>query len=196
MGRHTLKAKKRRGRTLKKTNFDNDGVYLEKVYTPEDFGNILQQCDEIHTLVDDPKAPGRLMHILQQDNPLINLIFNATLLRTVRRITGNDNLHPCTYIPVEYRKYGPGSFMNWHRDQQMLPNQNQYECVITLRNTSDSKTLLEYKKGIKYLETRPNSLLIVRANGINHAVTPTTEGSRTILKVVFSDPTLPSSPLF
>jgi hypothetical protein len=34
--------------------------------------------------------------------------------------------------------------------------------------------------------TEPNTLLVVRANGISHKVTPLTKGERTILKLVFA----------
>jgi len=183
--RQTKKAKK----SKKAINFDNDAVYLENVYEPTAFQQIQAQCDGIKTMQPDPKAQGRLMHILNNTHPLIPHIFNESLINTVRHLTGNHKLHPCPEVPVEYRTYGPGSFMHWHRDQQMLPDQNQYECVITLKNTSDSETLLDYKKGIKSLQTKPNSLLVVRANGIKHSVSPTTTGSRSILKVVFSEPT-------
>lgn len=183
-------AKKKR--QVKQPNFDNDAVYLENVYEPSAFHQIQMQCDGIQTMQSDPKAQGRLMHILNNAHPLIPQIFNRSLINTVRRITGNPRLSPCPEVPPEYRIYNPGSSMHWHRDQQMLPDQNQYECVITLRNTSDSETLLDHKKGIKSLQTKPNSLLVVRANGIKHSVSPTTKGSRSILKVVFSEPTSPS----
>ena len=192
MAKKTTNKRKRRftkTRKAKPINFDKDAAYLENVYDPRSFHHILTTCDGIKTMQPDPKAQGRLMHILETTHPLIPHIFNESLINTVRRITGNPRLSPCPEVPPEYRIYNPGSFMHWHSDQQMLPDQNQYECVITLRNTSDSKTLLDYqKKGIKSLKTKPNSLLVVRAKGIRHSVMPTTKGSRSILKVVFSEP--------
>ena len=186
----TAKRKRRFARTRKArpVNFDKDAIYLENVYDPRSFHHIQTVCDRIQTMKPDPKAQGRLMHILETTHPLIPEIFSPTLINTVRRITGNPRLSPCPQVPPEYRIYNPGSFMHWHTDQQMLPDQKQYECVITLRNTSDSKTLLDYPKGIKSLRTKPNSLLVVRAKGIRHSVMPTTKGSRSILKVVFSEP--------
>ena len=166
-------------------NFNKEAVYVKEVYQPAAFETIQAHCDSIRDMVPDPKAKGRLMHIFDTVDPFVSSIYNDDLVNAVRSATGNNRLDRCASVPVEYRTYGPGSSMHWHRDQPMLPDQLQYECVITLRNTSDSKTLLENKKGIK---TEPNSLLIVRANGINHSVSPTTKGSRSILKVVFSEP--------
>ena len=166
-------------------NFNKEAVYMKGVYQPAAFETIQAYCDSIRDMVPDPKAKGRLMHIFDTVDPFVSSIYNDDLVNAVRSATGNNRLDRCASVPVEYRTYGPGSSMHWHRDQPMLSDQLQYECVITLRNTSDSKTLLENKKGIK---TEPNSLLIVRANGINHSVSPTTKGSRSILKVVFSEP--------
>jgi hypothetical protein len=80
--------------------------------------------------------------------------------------------------------------MDWHTDTIMLNNQLQYECVITISNTSDSETLLDKKIYTSHIETEPNSLLIVRANGVRHKVTELTKGERTIIKLVFYDPNI------
>ena len=185
---------KKNKKSKQKPNFNKEAVYVKEVYQPAAFKMIQDHCDTIRDMVPDPKAKGRLMHIFDTVDPFVDSIYNEDLVNAVRSATGNNRLDRCTSVPVEYRTYGPGSSMHWHKDQPMLPDQLQYECVITLRNTSDSKTLLENKKGIK---TEPNSLLVVRANGINHSVSPTTKGSRSILKVVFSEPTkrqsIPSS---
>lgn len=88
-------------------------------------------------------------------------------------------------VPVEYRKYIRGSFMNWHKDTQMLPHQLQYECVITITNTSNSRSSFRKKTRTINVKSKPNSIIIVRANGISHKVSKTTKGTRTILKLVF-----------
>ena len=74
--------------------------------------------------------------------------------------------------------------MKWHRDTKMLKNQLQYECVITLTNTSDSLTLLDKILYNDKISTEPNSILIVRARGSRHMVTKTINGNRTILKFI------------
>jgi hypothetical protein len=70
----------------------------------------------------------------------------------------------------------------------MLKDQLQYECVITLTNTSDSLTLFDKILYNDEIYTKPNSILIVRARGIRHMVTKTIKGSRTILKFVLYEP--------
>lgn len=170
-------------------NFDKDAVYLKNVYDKSTFNKILLYTSQIKSkdMVHDPKATGRAMFVISNNDPIIPIICSTEIINKVRKITGNKNLKPCLEIPIEYRKYVIGSYMDWHKDSQMLPEQLQYECVITLTNSSDSLTLLEYESGIKRLETEPNSLLVVRANGISHKVTPLSKGTRTILKIVFAE---------
>jgi hypothetical protein len=144
----------------------------------------------------DPEsaAKKRLTYYFKDTDSLISQIYNKDLVQTMRTLTGNPRLEPCPHVPIEYRIYGPGSSMDWHIDRQMLPDQCQYECVITLRNTSNSETLVKQgSKGSKgsrnkHIQTEPNSLFVVQAMGVNHCVTPLTKGSRSILKVVFYEP--------
>ena len=139
-------------------------------------------------MVTDPKrVHGRGMYEFRNEDPILKTIFNKTLIHKIRKATGNNKLRPCFEIPIEYRKYFIGSYMNWHRDTPMLPDQLQYECVITIQNNADSKTLIEQNTGVKTLQTAPNSILIVRANGVNHKVTKLTKGLRTIIKLVFCE---------
>ena len=132
----------------------------------------------------DEKAIGRLMYTFPTNDPIYSLVYNPDFIQKMRQLTKNPNLVPALEVPIEYRKYLVGSSMDWHRDTQMLPDQNQYECVITLTNTSDSVTLFEKLDSIENISSDPNSIVIVRANGIRHKVTETTRGERTILKGV------------
>lgn len=85
-------------------------------------------------------------------------------------------------FPVEYRKYPPGAGgMIWHRDLELVGR--QYEFVYTVQNTSDSHTLYKDFFGkVHSVWTEPNSLIILRASGVLHSVTPVTTGERTIVK--------------
>jgi hypothetical protein len=190
----TKRKTNRKSKTLRKyggykVDFSSEAVYKENIYSNKDFNTILKYASTIKDsdMSYDPKATGRAMYVISNSNPIISTICSDDLINQIRKITGNKNLKPCLEIPIEYRKYVIGSYMDWHKDTKMLPDQLQYECVITLTNNSDSYTLLEYNTGIKKLITKPNSLLVVRANGINHKVTPLTKGTRTILKIVFSE---------
>jgi hypothetical protein len=169
--------------------------YRTHIYSLPHFRSIRKGCERIppDAMQPDPEsaAKNRLTYYFKDTDPLVSQIYNTNLVQTMRTLVGNPRLGPCPHVPVEYRIYSPGSSMDWHIDRQMLPDQCQYECVITLRNTSDSETLV--KQGTrahrnKHLQTEPNSLFVVQANGVNHCVTPITKGSRSILKVVFYDP--------
>jgi hypothetical protein len=168
-------------------------VYHEHLYNPSTFQSIQRLCSKIpkSSLKPDPEptAKGRLTYSFENTDPRLEQIVNDELLTTMRQLTGIPTLELCTEIPIEYRVYGPGSSMNWHTDRQMLPHQLQYECVITLKNTSDSETLLKLGRKIQPLRPEPNSLFVVRAKGIQHSVSPLTKGTRSILKVAFKRPT-------
>ena len=92
---------------------------------------------------------------------------------------------PTNYTPVEYRYYGVGGMMDWHRDTQLY-DVPQYEMVYTVDNTSDSETqwIDESRGELRSLRTEPNSLVIVRAGGVLHRVTPVGRGGRSIIKFV------------
>jgi hypothetical protein len=164
-------------------------AYHEYLYTPTTFRAIQRLCSLIPKssmkLDLEPTAAGRLTYSFEKGDLRIDQIVNDELVNAVRFVTGIPTLELCTEIPIEYRTYGPGASMNWHTDRQMLPHQLQYECVITLHNTSDSETLLKHKTRIQHLRPEPNSLFVVRARGIQHSVSPLTKGSRSILKIAF-----------
>lgn len=183
------KTRKRKQHGGKSTDFNKEAVYQEHIYNPTTFRKLLDYAHKIKDtdMIHDPKATGRAMYVISESDPIIKLICNSELIDKVRKITNNPKLKPCLQIPIEYRKYVIGSYMDWHKDTQMLPNQLQYECVITLENTSDSHTLLAYNSGIKNIATNPNSLLVVRANGVSHKVTQLQSGFRTIFKLVFCE---------
>lgn len=178
-----------------KTNyFRYNAIYEKNILSKRIFDKILLLCNEIGTeqMELDDKASKRLMYQFKKDDPktklIEKLIYNKEFIEKVRKLIGNNKLVPYLKIPIEYRKYQKGGYMKWHRDTKMLKDQLQYECVITLTNTSDSLTLLDKVLYWDKISTEPNSILIVRARGIRHMVTKTINGSRTILKFVFYEP--------
>jgi hypothetical protein len=172
--------------------FTCSGIYHTDILPKDDFDKLLELCSHYNetNMVNDHKASGRLMHIFPVQDPIYKVLFQPKFIQKVRNLCGNPRLVPCLDIPIEYRKYKIGSNMHWHRDTQMLPDQLQYECVITMENTSDSKTEMKKWFGLFScgISTEPNSILIVRAKGVEHRVTTTTQGNRTILKFVFCEP--------
>ena len=172
--------------------FYYSSIYQKNILSPAHFQQIQNLCKPYNenNMVVDPKANGRLMHVFPVQDSIYSVLFQPDFIEKIRKLCGNSRLVPCSEIPIEYRKYLLGSNMMWHSDVQMLPNQLQYECVITLENTSDSKTIAKNWCGLftRELTTEPNSIVIVRAKGVEHCVTTTTKGSRTILKFVFCEP--------
>ena len=165
-------------------------IYEKNALSELNFKDLLSLCKNISNteMSLDPKATNRLMYQFTKDNELtlkVNfLLFNKSLIEKIRDVTGNQKLVPCLEVPVEYRKYSNGSYMNWHFDTKILEDQYQYECVLTLTNTSDSLTIMNRILYNDEISSEPNSLMIVRAHGILHKVTETTKGERTILKFV------------
>ena len=101
---------------------------------------------------------------------------------------------------IDYRVYPLGSNgMGWHRDVRVMHG-DYYEAVLTLWNDSDS--VFEYihkeipttqkpdsiftKKAVRRLLTNPNTLVMVKPEGVMHRVTPVRRGSRVILKCVYT----------
>jgi len=168
-------------------------VYEKNIYSEDEFDNILKLCSNINQddMVLDPKATNRLMYEFTNTNEktlvIQSLLFNNNFINKVRILTRNDKLIPCLEVPIEYRKYTIGSSMDWHFDTKILKDQYQYECVLTLTNTSDSKTLINRLFYNDDISSEPNSLIIVRAHGVLHKVTETKNGERTILKFVFCE---------
>lgn len=165
-------------------------IYEKNILPKETFERINDLCKKYqNNMVLDPKANGRLMYVFPIQDEIYSLVYNPRFIQKVRSLSGNQRLIPCLDIPIEYRIYQAGSYMNWHKDVQMLPNQLQYECVVTLENTSDSKTMFKDWFGLlsREISTEPNSLVIVRAKGVEHCVTETTQGKRSILKIVFCE---------
>ncbi len=113
---------------------------------------------------------------------------DKTFISRLEKIIGSPNklVLNTTTLPPAYREYGIDSEMRWHRDSP-LTNVPQYEVVITLSNNSDSQFLWKHEKHelINRAETSANNLVIVRAGGIRHAVSPVTRGKRVIIKAAY-----------
>ena len=78
--------------------------------------------------------------------------------------------------------------MNKHKDH-LIYKIPQYECILTLSNSTDSYTILEPqgKADNKKIKSKPNSLIIVKAQGIEHEVTTVNQGERYFLKFIFTE---------
>ncbi len=76
--------------------------------------------------------------------------------------------------------------MKCHKDT-ILYLKPQYEVVYTITNSSDSYTKW-YDKSCKqnHIFSKPNSILIIKANSNIHCVSKLNKGSRSILKLIYT----------
>ena len=127
-----------------------------------------------------PDQDGALYRALQHPE------FVGRLEKTIGLPEGQA-LQLSSTIKPEYRLYGKGGEMKWHRDT-VLSTPAQYEVVITLANSSDSQLLWRHRNNpadINRADTSANNVTVVRAGGIEHAVSPVTQGERTIIKAAY-----------
>jgi len=76
--------------------------------------------------------------------------------------------------------------MKCHKDT-LLYDEPQYEMVYTIENESDSYTEWYTSSGRKKkIYTKPNSLIIVKAQENIHCVSPVNKGYRSILKLIYT----------
>jgi hypothetical protein len=174
--------KKRAGNTNK--NY----IYKEDFLHQEDYAQLLDELklyDE-RLAASKENMPNLIRYNLVIDNNSSTSMNPITQLlkkyeREIRGFTHNSAIYLAHNFPIEYRKYVPGSFMKKHKDT-LIYKIPQYECVLTLSNTTDSVTNMEATP----LKAKPNSLIIVKALGIEHEVTPVTKGERKFLKFIFT----------
>lgn len=154
-------------------------IYIENFLSDSDYASLLQQLglhqeafiDEgIRTasIVKDP-----LIHAMFYNEDLMNKLSDTIGIK----VADSD-------FPIEYRFYKAGRGMAWHFDTQLY-SEPQYEAVYTIENSTNSCT--EWLASSKYhsLHTRPNSMLLVRADGPIHRTSAFEGGTRRILKIVY-----------
>jgi len=158
-------------------------LYIPNVFATSDYRHL---CTELSNQPfsdeNNHMAPGRLRTYITPESKTYRILTSPEFMRYMSFIFETPLIHGAEHIPIEYRKYPVGSRgMAWHRDTCLVGC--QYECVYTLTNTSDSQTQYKDLFGrVHSVRTEPNSLIVVRAGGVEHAVTPVTVGERTILK--------------
>lgn len=163
--------------------------YIENFFSEEDFRRIKNECLKLKDKLKKEKnsiAVGRIGTTLPEEHPISQICNSEETLKNLK--LPKDVLPSDT--PVEYRVYPKGGQMEWHKDT-VLYTKPQYEMVYTVDNTSDSQTLwYDTKKNkVNALKTKPNSMIIVKADDVQHAVSEVTTGERSILKFAYT-PTL------
>lgn len=160
-------------------------LYVPEFLSPEDCRFVQEDLSRtVFCPENNPMAPGRRKFRVKPGSLTHKVFTSPQLTEWFGRIFGP--VHPgAQHIPIEYREYPTGSAgMAWHVDTPLIGR--QIECVYTVENTSDSLTLYKDFLGRTHAQkTEPGSLIVVRAGGVEHAVTPVTTGRRTIVKFVF-----------
>lgn len=170
-----------RDRTLNQDTFTY--VYLEDFMDPIDFKLLKEELKKFDNQLDN--SWENLSNVkrfnLVLESPIVKQIINK-YQNKIRNYTRNSSIYLANNFPIEYRKYVKGSFMAKHRDVQIykLP---QYECVFTISNTTDSYTQI----GDKLIVSKPNSIIILKAKGVEHEVSKVTQGERKFLKFIFTE---------
>ncbi len=152
--------------------------------------NFLDENDYINILSLDKNKDNFIYENFRYIKPLKNgftydIFYNKKYMDKIQRYI-NTKIYPSDF-PIEHRFYHKESGgMDWHKDT-LLYTKPQYEAIFTITNNSESKTQWEDDFGNRHeLWTKPNSLLIVKAQGYKHHVTPPISGEREILKLIYT----------
>lgn len=175
--------------------FERSGglLYVRNFFPEATFARVREECEALRervTVENRACARDRLGVMIPEDN-FVHRAFVASEVADKMRalLLGEDcarELIPGD-VPVEYRIYPIGGSMDWHKDVALY-TKPQYEIVFTVANTSDSTTEWEDERtGMRYGGwTEPNSVIVVKADGVAHRVTPITVGERSIIKFVLT----------
>lgn len=171
-------------------------LYVQDLLSPSEFKEVLAEYESLKDHLDDEGpslAIKRMVVPAPADGAIVAALAKPELAERLQSLTGLKSTPKLWELPVEYRRYEVGSSMVWHTDKLLDDLERpQLELVLTLLNTSDSRTrwttdYVQVSRG-RYSEvwTTPNSALLLRANGAVHMVTEVTKGSRVIAKAVFT----------
>ncbi|CAE8662613.1 unnamed protein product, partial [Polarella glacialis] len=131
---------------------------------------------------------GYILDLQRRDSSLYNLIYgNEPFRRWVSAVNGEGAMWPSDF-PIELREYGRKSKgMGCHPDLQMyaVPRKD-LEFAFTVDNDSRCNVTFWDAAGQQHLvQTKPNSMMMVRVNAATHCVSPTDGGTRSILKFIY-----------
>jgi len=155
--------------------------YIENFLLNEDYEYIKNYVKTINNLKYE-----RFRYIKSiNDNKINDIFYSDNIINKIESIINNKIKK--SNFPIEYRIYPRGSEgMKCHKDT-LLYDKPQYEIVYTIENESDSYTnYFTYTGRNKKIYTKPNSLIIVKAQENTHCVSPVNDGYRTILKLIYT----------
>lgn len=169
----------------------NSPPYIENFLTRDDFLTICADFDNRLPKMRHEKHENvnRQNQFVERDSIVYNILNRPEYREKLRSYMGDAPVYLARDHPVEYRRYFPGSFMRVHRDIQLyrIP---QWECILTLYNTSDSRTLFYADDPSQHslsIRPEPNSVMFVQANGVRHEVLPIGRGERRFIKFIMTE---------
>ena len=165
----------------------NGIIYIKNAYNDDIFNQIKNELKYFKKYLSvDKRVPGRKSICINNKHKLNKLIYNSTFIKSLQNII-LSKLKKTSY-PIEYRKYFTGSQgIKWHKDKSLF-TKPQYELVLTIENSSDSKTMWKDKNNkLHSIKTKPNSIIMVKAHDIEHKVTKINNGERFIIKFILFD---------
>ena len=169
-----------------KKNKKNEIYYIENFFSKNEFKTILNTINS-HTNKEKPINESFRLTYPISSKIIENIFYSDKTLNKIKNITNNNQIYKSIF-PIECRIYPLNSKgMKCHKDL-LLYQLPQYEAVFTIKNTSDSYTTwydINNNRQHK-IYTKPNSLLLVKANSNIHCVSPITKGSRSIIKLIYT----------
>lgn len=160
---------------------ENNVVYLKDFLRNEDYEEILSLDKDKTNFVFENFRYARPL----KDDFVYNIFYDKKYMDQIKYTLNTEIYRP--EFPIEHRIYSkesPG--MQWHKDLLMY-DKPQFEAIFTIHNNTESFTQWKDSNGkIHKVWTEPNSLLIVKAKGYEHNVTPIINGEREILKLIYT----------
>lgn len=165
--------------------------YVQNFLTADDF---LALCADFDARLSQMKHENyenvnRQNQFVEKNSIVYNILGRPEYREKLRAHMGNSPVYLARNHPVEYRRYFPGSFMRAHRDVQLY-RVPQWECILTLYNTSDSRTQFYADDPSEHslsIRPEPNSVMFVQANGVRHEVLPIRQGERRFIKFIMTE---------
>lgn len=160
---------------------DDNIIYISDFLDKKDYQKLLSLNKDKDTFIYEK---FRYIKPLEEED-IYHIFYNDKYLKKVQRKL-NNKIYQSDF-PIEHRIYPKESKGMAPHIDTLLYQKPQYEAVYTIRNKSNSLTKWKDNKGKLHSKwTEPNSLMIVKAQGYEHFVTPPEIGEREILKLIYT----------
>lgn len=166
-------------------NYNNQLYIFNNFFTNNDFVKIKNIVKDLKFKKDNRVTERKTLCLDNKKySNLYDLIYNNYKIKSIiKNINQNEFSNPPRF-PMEYRIYPKGSKgMDWHIDTSLF-SPDAIEGVITLENNSPSE--FNWMEGMikKNIKPNPNTVALVLPGTVNHSVSGTEDGYRTIIKFV------------